>query len=87
MEAGKCGSWVVWSRMMLKGGSIFLGRLYVFREVCFLLVGVIAAPVGELDRVPRRICFFWFGKPIAGLGDSLVVPPGIWMVVYPRCLN
>ena len=69
------------------------GRLHFFGEVVcslgslLLLVGVIAAPVGELDRVPRRICFFWFGKPIAGLGDSLVVPPGICMVVYPRCLN
>ena len=48
------------------------GRLHFFGEV------VCIPPVGELDRVPRRICFFWFGKPIAGLGDSLVVPPGIW---------
>jgi hypothetical protein len=54
----------------VEGRLHFLGRLYIVWEVCFLLVGVIAALVGNWIACSAASCFFWFGlgKPIAALG-------------------
>jgi hypothetical protein len=84
MEAGE---WmlVAWSLMTLKAGSFFWG------EVVCSLGSLLSFGWGDCYA---RLWGTWL-RAVLGLawgtdshlGDSRIAPPGIWMVVYPRCLN